>query len=78
MFRFIHDHKGTWPVRLMCRVLGVSAGGYYDWRDRPPSPAADRRDALTVEVKAVHAEAKARYGSPGSTPRWSPGASGAA
>src|SRR5262245_47897952 len=30
MFRFIHDHKGTWPVRLMCRVLGVSAGGYYD------------------------------------------------
>jgi putative transposase len=64
MFQFIHDHRGTWPIRLMCRVLGVSAGGYYDWRDRPPSPTADRRDALTVEVKAVHAEAKARYGSP--------------
>ena len=64
MFRFIHDHGGTWSARLMCRVLGVSAGGYYDWRGRPPSPAADRRDALTVEVKAARAEAKARYGSP--------------
>lgn len=64
MFRFIHDHRCTWPIRLMCRTLGVSAGGYYSWRDRPPAPAADRRDALAVEIKAVHAEAKARYGSP--------------
>ena len=64
MFQFIHDHRATWPVRLMCRVVGVSAGGYYSWRDRPPAPAADRRDALTVEIKAVHAEVKARYGSP--------------
>ena len=64
MFQFIHDHKDTWPVRLMCRVVGVSAGGYYSWRDRRPAPAADRRDALTVEIRAVHAEVKARYGSP--------------
>jgi putative transposase len=64
MSQFIHDHEGTWPVRLTCRVLGVSAGGYYDWRGRPPAPGADRRDALTVEIEAVHAEVKARYGSP--------------
>jgi hypothetical protein len=27
-FRFIEDHRDTYPVRLMCAVLGVSAAGY--------------------------------------------------
>jgi len=45
-------------------VLGVSPGGYYGWRRRPTSPRHRRRDALVVAIKAVHAEAKARYGSP--------------
>ncbi len=26
-FGFIEQHARTWPVRLMCRVLGVSASG---------------------------------------------------
>jgi len=63
-FRFIHDHREQWPVRVLCRVLGVTAGGYYAWRRRPTSARARRREALAVEVRAVHAEVKARYGSP--------------
>ena len=38
--------------------------GYYAWRDRPASAQQQRRDALLVEIRAVHAEVKARYGSP--------------
>ena len=49
---------------LMCRVLEVSRSGFYAWRSRDASAAEVRREELTAEVKAVHAQVKARYGSP--------------
>jgi transposase InsO family protein len=48
----------------MCRVLGVSRSGFYAWRSREASAAEERREELTEEVKEIHAEVKARYGSP--------------
>jgi len=63
-FRFIEEHREQWPVRLLCDTLEVSTAGYYAWRDRPTSARQERRDALVVEIRAVHAEVKARYGSP--------------
>jgi putative transposase len=63
-FRFIEEHREQWPVRLLCDTLEVSTAGYYAWRDRPTSVRQERRDALVVEIRAVHAEVKARYGSP--------------
>ena len=63
-FRFIEEHQGTWPVRLLCDALDVSPAGYYAWRNRPASARQQRHDALRVEIRAIHAEFKARYGSP--------------
>jgi putative transposase len=51
-------------VRLLCETLEVSTAGYYAWRQRPTSSQEQRRTALVVEIRAIHAEAKARYGSP--------------
>jgi transposase InsO family protein len=48
----------------MCRVLGVSRSGYYAWLARKPSAAEVRREELTEEITAIHAEVKGRYGSP--------------
>ena len=59
-YDFVEAHRGRWPVRLMCRVLAVSPGGYYDWRGRPQSMKADRHDALVISIRAIHAEVKAR------------------
>ena len=63
-YDFVEAHREKWPVRLMCRVLRVSPGGYYDWRGRPASTRTERREALVVAIKAIHAGVKARYGSP--------------
>jgi len=63
-FRFIEEHRAHWPVRLLCETLEVSTAGYYVWRERPTSARQQRREALVEEIQAIHAEVKARYGSP--------------
>ena len=63
-FKFIRDHAGRWPVRLMCRVLEVSASGYYAWRGRPESARARANRALLADVRRLHGEHHGRYGSP--------------
>ena len=63
-FRFIRDHAGRWPIRLMCRVLEVSASGYYAWRNRPDSARVVANRALLADVRRLHAEHHGRYGSP--------------
>jgi putative transposase len=64
-YQFIHDHRKQWPVQVLCRLLEVAPSGYYAWRlPRPPRPRAQRHQALLTHIRAVHAETKARYGSP--------------
>jgi putative transposase len=64
IFAFVEAHKEAWPVTLMCDTLGVSSSGFYAWLSRETSAAQIRRDSLLVEIRAAHAEAKGRYGSP--------------
>ncbi len=63
-FGFIEQHARTWPVRLMCRVLGVSARGYYAWRSRPESHRTIANRGLLQEVHRLHGQHQGRYGSP--------------
>jgi putative transposase len=43
-----------YPVPTMSRVLGVSASGYYAWRERQPSKRAQEEARLEVEIRAAH------------------------
>ena len=48
----------------MCQVLGVSASGYYAWRQRRPSARQKANEAMVERIRAIHAESEATYGSP--------------
>lgn len=63
-FAFIEQHASTWPVNVMCRMLGVSRSGYYGWRDRPPSARTTANLALLDDVRRIQQRHQGRYGSP--------------
>jgi transposase InsO family protein len=64
VFPFLHEHRGRWPVRLLCDGRDVSPAGYYAWRERPASFRQQRHDASLVDIRAIPAQLRARYGSP--------------
>jgi putative transposase len=48
----------------MCRVLGVSPGGYYARLKRPPSARARADGELSAKIAAIHNRSRATYGAP--------------
>ena len=48
----------------MCRVLAVSASGYYAWRQRPPSARARADAELTSRITAIYQYSRATCGAP--------------
>jgi len=63
-FAFIAAEKAVFPVRLMCRTLGVSRAGFYAWQQRAPARRTRADARLGLEIAAIHAESRQRYGSP--------------
>jgi transposase InsO family protein len=63
-FRLIEHHLGQWEVRIMCRVLEVSVGGFYAWRKRPPSARELEDGQIAQRIVVIYHQHKGRYGSP--------------
>jgi putative transposase len=61
-FAFIDGEKDHFPISKMCRWLEVSTSGYYEWKDRPPSLAAQRRGRLAAMVTAIFETNHGTYG----------------
>ena len=61
-FEFIDAEKADFPIVKMCEWVEVSTSGYYEWRDRPASATAIRREHLTSLVKAVFEQSDQTYG----------------
>lgn len=63
-YAFIEEHRPMWRLKAMCRALQVTKVGYFAWRNSPESRRSSEDSALTVRIKAVHAQFRQRYGSP--------------
>ena len=51
-------------IRAMCRVLEVSASGYYAWRKRMLSTRKREDEALRQRIRTIHRLSRGTYGSP--------------
>jgi putative transposase len=48
----------------MCRVLGISAGGFYAWRERRPSQRSITNAVMTERIHQIHKDSYESYGMP--------------
>lgn len=58
----IKQNNQDFPVRMMCKMLSVSASGYYDWQNRPLSMRAQKNIELTEKIKVIFYEERLRVG----------------
>ncbi len=63
-YHLIDAERANFPVSALCRVLGVSRSGYYDWKGRPSSRRARQDGALSERISEIHQRSRQTYGSP--------------
>lgn len=63
-FGFIHERRHEFPVGVMCHVLRVARSGYYAWCGRQLSARRQRQAVLDEQIRQVHRDNRAVYGSP--------------
>jgi putative transposase len=63
-YKLIEAQRASFSVLLMCRMLGVSRSGYYDWRSRPPSQRQRTDASLTEQIRQIHDRSRRTYGYP--------------
>lgn len=49
-------------IEKMCSWIGVSKSGYFEWKGRPPSDTAKRRETLTAKIKQIFDDNDGTYG----------------
>jgi len=61
-YELIDAEKANYPIVKMCAWAKVSTSGYYEWRDRPASATATRREYLKKLIRAIFELSDETYG----------------
>ena len=57
-------NQAAHSIPTMCRVLGVSASGYYAWQRRGESARIKKDQELLEHIRAFHQHSRGTYGAP--------------
>jgi len=60
----VSANQAIFSIRAMCRVLEVSASGYYAWRRRMMSVRAREDEQLQQRIRTIHLLSHQTYGAP--------------
>jgi len=60
----VSANQALFSIRAMCRVLEVSASGYYAWRKRMMSVRAIEDEQLQQRIRTIHLLSRQTYGAP--------------
>ncbi len=60
----IRSLSGEFPVKVLCRALGVSRSGYYAARPKAARPRARDNVRLEAKIKESFEASRRTYGSP--------------
>lgn len=63
-FAFIDGEKASYPITMLCRVLGIARSGYYAWRGRGVSARVQANQHLTEQIRTIHQQSRGSYGAP--------------
>lgn len=63
-YAFVATHASSYPVTLICRVLGLARSGYYAWKRRRTNARAEQDATLTRHIQTVFTASRQTYGSP--------------
>jgi putative transposase len=63
-YRFVAAERASFPVRTLCRVVGVAVSGFYAWLRRRPSRRRGDDRQMGERIGAIFAASRRTYGSP--------------
>lgn len=63
-YAFVAQERAHYPIRLLCRVLAVSAAGFHDYLHRQRLSIADPDAMVRSDLRTLHAGSRGTYGRP--------------
>lgn len=63
-YRFVAAECAAFPVRTLCRLVGVAVSGFYAWLRRGPARRHEDDQRVSEKIAAIFAASRRTYGSP--------------
>ena len=63
-YRFVAIERASFPVRMLCRLVGVAVSGFYAWLRRGPARHHEEDRRMSERIGAIFAASRRTYGSP--------------